>query len=158
MIMTCQSCEYWNAAPPAKPRRAQPVGSCKLDQRPCHAGFHCFRYNSRQGRDRRLGLTSIEVAWIKANQGTSVDADNLVILYNLVADCPADPGARGIFAATLADWRRRRNTRLLESFFNESSGDNSVATEESRSHHDQQSRNHDTGAIPGNTRATDHRR
>lgn len=58
--------------------------------------------------DGRQGLTDEEVAWLRANRKTNQTATNLVSLYNMTVDCPSDPGARGMFAAALADWRQSR--------------------------------------------------
>lgn len=53
----------------------------------------------------RLGLTDDEVIWLRCNNGTNRTATALVNLYHMVVDSPNDPGARGLFAAALKDWR-----------------------------------------------------
>ncbi len=56
----------------------------------------------------RLGLTDAEVEWLRENMNTDETAKALVRQYQMVRDCPQDPGARGVFAAMLADWRREK--------------------------------------------------
>ena len=59
----------------------------------------------------RLGLEDDEISWLRTNAGRDKDADSLIAQYQMVVSCPDDPGARGIFAAMLDDWRRSRRLK-----------------------------------------------
>ena len=54
--------------------------------------------------DNRLGLTDDEIELLRINSDMDW-AKNLINLYNLVVAQPQDPGARGLFAAALREWR-----------------------------------------------------
>ncbi|KQP53064.1 hypothetical protein [Methylobacterium sp. Leaf106] len=56
----------------------------------------------------RLNLTDAEVEWLRANASSNSVADGLIRQYQMVVACSQDPGARGVFAAMLDDWRRTR--------------------------------------------------
>lgn len=56
----------------------------------------------------RLGLTDEEVLWLQAKLGRDDVAGRMVRQYQMVVACPQDPGARGIFAAMLSEWRKTR--------------------------------------------------
>lgn len=54
-----------------------------------------------------LGLRQDEIDWLRKN-ATKPTAAALIRQYQMVCDCPSDPGARGIFAGMLHDWRASR--------------------------------------------------
>lgn len=56
--------------------------------------------------DSRLDLREAEVDWLRANMANHETAQRLVRQYQMVIDCPSDPGARGIFSAMLDEWRK----------------------------------------------------
>lgn len=100
----CLHCGNWTRVP----GRNRHIGRCDLDNQISHAGYGCTRFEQRNPTVHRLGLTDDEVAWIRQHRHAPV-SKTLIRLYRMVQACPSDPGARGIFAATLANWRRERD-------------------------------------------------
>lgn len=103
--MPCITCVSWRRS--GKPGDAH-VGRCERDNAPAHSNYHCWQHKSKQS-ERHLGLTHDEVTWLQGHP-TYPAAAGLIRLYRMVVDAPNDPGARGIFAAALADWRERNKS------------------------------------------------
>lgn len=117
--LTCANFEYV---------QDEPLGTCVLDGRRNHPGYWCNRHELKASTESRLGLTMTETRWLQANRADP-SAANLISLYQMVRRSPGDPGARGIFAATLRAWRRERPRGVLET--SPKSASNPAGAEES---------------------------
>lgn len=125
---SCLRCRFWEP-----PKRRVRIGWCYEDQQPAHAGYWCGKFQSATADTHKehLGLTDQEIEWLRNHRHRSISR-SLIRLYRMVIDCPTDPGARGIFKATLEDWRKHRDPRT---FGNPSgSASTSAGTDEGRSY------------------------
>jgi hypothetical protein len=107
---SCLRCRFWE--PPKKRLR---LGYCYQDRQTSHAGYLCGKFQSAEAlaHKEHLGLTDEEIEWLRNHRHRAISR-SLIRLYRMVLDCPADPGARSLFAVTLDEWRRNRPRTLLK--------------------------------------------
>ena len=132
--MFCLSCMHWLRPVSVRDSYGNVrQGTCRLDGRLTHRQYCCADHEDFASTEGRLGLTKLEVAWIRTNREYDKDAQALIKAYNLVLSVPDDRGARGLFQSLLSDWRRDRPTRVLEPFRKKgaATGNPAGATEES---------------------------
>ena len=114
--MFCLTCMHWRRPISIRDSygNVRP-GVCRLDGRETHRQYVCQDHEDFASTEGRMGLTQIEVTWIRANREFDKDAQALIKAYNMVLTQRVS-AARELFQALLSNWRRDRPTGVLEPF------------------------------------------
>ena len=113
--MYCRTCMHWQRPPQQIDSYGKVAqGICRVDGRQSHPTYTCADHEDFAATEGRLGLTKLEVLWLRANREHRSEATHLVSLYNKIIAAPHDRGTRSTFHSTLNEWRRYRPNGVLE--------------------------------------------
>lgn len=106
MFVNCRNCRLWTRPPETAPK---PVGHCRFDGNPSHAGATCHRVQvTRPVATRMLGISAGEIRWLQSNP----NARYATILRDAVtrfADNPIDMAIVQACFEQVEAWRQQRD-------------------------------------------------
>lgn len=105
-----------------------------VDGRPSNPSYSCADHEDFASTEGRLGLTQLEVIWLRVNCLQNDRASRLVQLYNRVLK--RQPNAREEFTTALKVWRHSRTPGVLATHRKKGAltGNHAGSTDESTQH------------------------